>query len=60
MLLNTSTEKTLFSSGVFWRMVKRAISQVRVLCKRAGSALETHWGNCHAIATDVPKPQVKN
>jgi hypothetical protein len=23
-------------------------------------AWQTHWGNCHAIATDVPKPQVKN
>ncbi|WP_160330687.1 hypothetical protein [Cylindrospermopsis raciborskii] len=34
MLLNTPTEKTLFSSGIFWRMVKSAISQVRVLRKR--------------------------
>ncbi|NLQ05326.1 hypothetical protein FLW85_09300 [Cylindrospermopsis raciborskii MVCC19] len=36
MLLNTPTEKTLFSSGIFWRMVKRAIAQVRVLCNRTG------------------------
>ncbi|MCZ2204910.1 hypothetical protein [Cylindrospermopsis raciborskii] len=28
-----STEKTLFSPGIFWRMVKRAIAQVRVLRK---------------------------
>ncbi|WP_268751061.1 hypothetical protein [Cylindrospermopsis raciborskii] len=33
MLLNTPTEKTLFSPGIFWRMVKRAIAQVRVLRK---------------------------
>ncbi|OPH11268.1 hypothetical protein CENA302_01090 [Cylindrospermopsis raciborskii CENA302] len=26
MLLNTPTEKTLFSSGIFWRMVKSAIA----------------------------------
>ena len=26
----------------------------------SASASQTHWGNCHAIATDVPKPQIKN
>ncbi|WP_160330684.1 hypothetical protein [Cylindrospermopsis raciborskii] len=26
MLLNTPTEKTLFSPRIFWRMVKRAIA----------------------------------
>ncbi len=27
---------------------------------RIASASQMHWSNCHAIATHVPKPQVKN
>ncbi len=28
--------------------------------RASASASQMHWINCHAIATDVPKPQVQN
>ncbi|WP_160330667.1 hypothetical protein [Cylindrospermopsis raciborskii] len=36
MLLNTLTEKIPFSSGIFWRMVKSAISRSECFANAVG------------------------
>jgi hypothetical protein len=42
------------------RMINMRSHMVSASQTHMVSASQKHWSNCHAIATDVPKPQVKN
>ncbi|WP_153016617.1 hypothetical protein [Cylindrospermopsis raciborskii] len=48
------------SAGEIMKGVKGDRASASALQTLVAIASQKHWINCHAIATDVPKPQAKN